>query len=114
MPPIWRTTAAVIAPATVAADAAPRPSAHSDRPRQPPQVGRIRDRRREDAAIDRRPDVVAVRGAGADALAFEGTGHQRLERRMRVEQSVNGEDGGDGAGGVAAEAARQRQPLANG
>ena len=60
-----------------------------------------------EAAAERRRDVVGVRRAGAEALAFERAGDQRLERRVRVEQRVDGDDRGGGAGGAAAETARR-------
>ena len=60
-----------------------------------------------------RRDVVGVRRAGAEALAFERAGDQRLERRVRAEQRVHGDDRRRGARRAAAEAARQRQPLAD-
>ena len=66
-----------------------------------------------EAAADRRRDVVGMRRAGAEPLAFERAGDQRLERRVRAEQRVDGDDRRGGARGAAAEAARQRQPLAD-
>ena len=77
-------------------------------------VGWIWHAHEDESAVDRGRDVVAVRRSGADALAFECAGHQRLERRVRAEQTIDRHDGRDRAGGAAAETARQRQAFADG
>ena len=66
-----------------------------------------------EAAADGRGDVVRVRRPGAEPLAFERAGDQRLDRRSQLEQRVDGHDRGGGAGRAAAETARERQALAN-
>ncbi len=81
------------------------------RHRQPHDVRRIRHADEHQAAVDRGRNVVAVRGPGADALAFERAGHQGLEGRSRAEQTVGGDDRRHRARSASAETARQRQAF---
>ena len=81
--------------------------------RQADDVGRIRHAHEHEAAVERGRDVVGMRRAGAEALALERAGDQRLERRIGAKQRVNGDDRRGGAGGAAAETAGERQPLAD-
>ena len=84
------------------------------RHRQPDDVGRIgaagraRIRRRAHGAM-----LSACADPAPSRSPSKRTRHQRLERGVRAEQRVDGDDRRGGAGGAAAEAARQRQALAN-
>ena len=83
------------------------------RHRQPQDVGRVRAADEHEPAADARRDVVGVRRSGAEPLAFERAGDQRLGATTGADQRVDRDDRGGGAGRAAAEAARQRQPLAD-
>jgi hypothetical protein len=81
--------------------------------RQSDDIGRVCDAHQHEAAVQRRRDVVAVRGACADAFAFEGAGHQDVEWRIGAKQPVHGDRCGDGARGAATETAGKRQSFAD-
>ncbi len=66
-----------------------------------------------EAAADGRRDVVGVRRSGAEPLAFERAGDEHVGRAARAEQRVDRHDRRGGARRAAAEAARQRQSLAD-
>ena len=84
------------------------------RHRQADDVGRMGAARQDEAAVERRRDVVGMRSAAARLLARHRARQQHVERRRAAEQLVDGDDGGHGAGAAAADAARQRQALVDG
>ena len=82
--------------------------------RQADDVRRIGGADEDEATVNRRRDVVAMRRAGAAPFAFERAGEQAIERRLRADERVDRDDRGDGAGGAAAESAREREAFADG
>ena len=84
------------------------------RHRKADHVGRIRHADQHETAAQRRHDVVGMHGPGGDALTLERAGDQRVDRRARVGERVDGNHRGRRARGAAAQAARQRQAFADG
>ena len=79
--------------------------------RQPHDVGRLDAARQDEAAVERRRDVVGVDGAAAGLLAGHRAAQQQVEVGGPAQQLVHGHDGRHRAGAAAADAAGQRQAL---
>ena len=81
------------------------------RNRQPHDVGRIRLAHQHEPAQQSRHHVIGMRRACGQTLAFERAGDERLDRRARADECVDGHDCGHGARRAAPESARQRQAF---
>ena len=84
------------------------------RDRQPDDVGRIRMAHEHEAAADRRRDVVGVRRPAPSRSPSSAHAISVSIDARRTEQRVDGDDRRRGARRAAAEAARERQALADG